>query len=107
MSEQDIHRLTANFYDAITFKAGDTPHYNTLLSMFDESAVLINNSFAKPLRFTPEQFIQGLQSNVATGDIQQFMQREIYGRTELFGKIAQRLSVYEYNFAEATSDKLP
>lgn len=107
MSEADIHRLITDFYDIITFKAGERPHYNTLLGMFDENAVLINNSFARPLRFTPEEFVQALQSQVAAGDMQQFMQREIYGKTELFGKVAQRISVYEYNFADHELERLP
>ncbi len=37
----------------------------------------------------------------------QFIIRELKGKTQVFGKLAHRLSVYEYNLGEETSGRLP
>jgi len=68
---------------------------------------LINNSFATPVEFTMKSFIQAIESQVAEGNLQQFMQRELYSKTEIFGKVAQRISVYEYTLSDQEIKNLP
>jgi hypothetical protein len=67
----------------------------------------VNNSFREPIKFTAPSFIEALESQVASGDIEQFVQREIYSKTEVFGKVAQRVSVYEYSFTDQDSPRMP
>ncbi|MCJ8211227.1 hypothetical protein MUY27_16030 [Mucilaginibacter sp. RS28] len=107
MSLLEIDHLVADFYSTISFKAGTLPDYDHLLSLFDEQSILINNSFGKPLRFTPTEYVRGLEGQVADGTMEQYMQRELFKRTDFFGKVAQRLSVYEYSFNDAVIKGLP
>ncbi len=107
MGTVDIDFLTADFYEAISFTNGETPDFAPLKMLFFGDGILINNSFIKPIVFTAESFVQALESQIAEGNIQQFLQREIHSKTEIFGKIAQRVSVYEYNFADHEMERLP
>ncbi|WDF53461.1 hypothetical protein [Mucilaginibacter sp. KACC 22063] len=107
MSKKAIDDLTSDFYKGISFKTGQRPDYSEVLNMFDNDGILINNSFAVPLRFTPETFVQALESQVANGNMRQFFQHEAYSKTEIFGKVAQRLSVYEYSFADHKIEHMP
>lgn len=107
MSTTDIDSLITEFYSSMSFQTGQRPDYDGLLLLFDQYAVLTNNSFGAPLRFTAESYIQSLQSQVADKDLRQFIQREIYAKTEIFGKVAQRVSVYEYSFADHVTERMP
>ncbi|OKS85987.1 hypothetical protein [Mucilaginibacter polytrichastri] len=107
MSTSDIDFLVTDFYQTLTFVAGDKPDLNALEALFHEEAILINNTFGRPLTFTPEEFAKGIQTKVADGSMEQFMQREVFSKTEVFGKIAQRVSVYEYSFTGHESGRIP
>ena len=107
MRTVDVDFLAADFYEAISFTNGETPDFAPLKKLFFGDGILINNSFIKPIVFTAESFIQALESQIAEGNIQQFLQREVHSKTEIFGKVAQRVSIYEYNFADHEMERLP
>jgi hypothetical protein len=107
MSISDIDNLTAQFYESISFKNSVIPDVLSLHQIFSGEGLLINNSFVEPVMFTAESFIQELEAQVANGEIKQYIQRELYSKTELFGKVAQRLSVYEYSFSDYVQDQMP
>src|SRR5882762_3854204 len=94
-----IDYITEDFYESLSFQDGELPDLETVQGLFYADGLLVNNSFGKPVTFTADTFVQALESQIAAGTLLQFMQRELYSKTEVFGKVAQRLSVYEYNFA--------
>jgi len=107
MSIVEIDYLTKDFYQAISFGHSEPPNFTPVKILFYGVGILINNSFSKPITFTAESFVKAMESQVAEGTIEQFMQRELHSKTEIFGKVAHRISVYEYNFADHEMQKLP
>jgi hypothetical protein len=107
MNVRAIDYITEDFYESLSFQDGELPDLETVAELFYTDGLLINNSFGKPVVFTAETFIQTLESQIAAGTLLQFMQRELYSKTEIFGKVAQRLSVYEYSFADHEIENLP
>jgi len=107
MGTAEIDYLTNDFYKAISFERSKPPDFTPVKILFYGVGILINNSFNTPITFTAGSFIEAMASQVADGNIEQFMEREIHSKTEMFGKVAHRISVYEYNFADHEMQKLP
>jgi hypothetical protein len=103
----EIDLLTRDLYKAITFENGTLPDFSSLKILFFGEGILINNCFAKPIVFTADSFIKEMEAQIADANIQQFMEREVFGKTEIFGKVAQRISVYEYSFSAHLGERLP
>lgn len=97
---KEIELLIQDFYKAISFTNDVYPEPDDVSILFYGTGVLVNNSYAKPLNYSVQSFVEDLTSQVVNSEIDQFVQREVYGVTELFGKIAHRTSVYEYTFAD-------
>jgi hypothetical protein len=98
MNTRAIDYITEDFYESLSFQDGEMPDLETVGSLFYADGLLINNSFGNPLTYTAGTFIQALEAQIEAGKLLQFMQRELYSETEIFGKVAQRISVYEYSF---------
>lgn len=98
MNTRAIDYITEDFYESLSFQDGEMPDLETAKELFYEKGLIINNSFGKPITFTVDGYIQSFEEKIADGSMLQFMQRELYSKTEVFGKVAQRLSVYEYSF---------
>jgi len=107
MDTTAIDSLTKDFYQSISFENAEPPELAEVKVLFFGEGILINNSFSKPITFTVESFIDAVKVQVADGSIEQFMEREIHSKTEIFGKVAHRVSVYEYNFADHAVNRLP
>lgn len=107
MTIQEIDHLTERFYQSISFNAEHYPNFDMLEELFFGDGKLINNNFEKPVDFTVQSFAQAMMKQIEGGDITHFAQQEIADQTELFGKIAQRISVYEYNFSNNASKSWP
>ena len=107
MNTRAIDYVTEDFYESLSFMDGELPDLDTVRDLFYADGLLINNSFGKPVRFTVESFIESLRVQMEQGKLLQFMQRELYSKTEIFGRIAQRVSVYEYSFSYYETDNLP
>jgi len=98
MNTRAIDYITEDFYESLSFQDGEMPDLEAARELFYEKGLIINNSFSKPITFTVDGYIQSFEAKIADGSMLQFMQRELYSKTEVFGKVAQRLSVYEYSF---------
>ncbi len=107
MNTRAIDYVTEDFYESLSFQDGEMPDLETVKSLFFADGLLINNSFGNPVTFTAETFTRALEAQIGAGTLQQFMQRELHSRTEIFGKVAQRISIYEYSFADHEIDNLP
>ena len=107
MNPRAIDYVTEDFYESLCFQDGELPDLETVKELFYGDGLLINNSFGKPVKYTAETFTAALEAQIADGTMLQFMQRELFSKTEIFGKIAQRISVYEYTFADHEIEHLP
>ena len=107
MNTRAIDYITEDFYESLSFQDGEQPDLETVKGLFYGDGLLINNSFGKPVTFTLETFTNAIEAQVAEGNLRQFMQRELYSKTDVFGKVAQRLSVYEYSLADHEIENLP
>ena len=107
MNTRAIDYITEDFYESLSFQDGEMPDLETVSGLFYDDGILVNNTFSKPVTFTAESFVRTLESQIAEGTLKQFMQRELHSRTEIFGKEAQRLSVYEYSLADHEIENLP
>jgi hypothetical protein len=107
MNTRAIDYVTEDFYESLSFQDGEMPDLETVQTLFYADGLLVNNSFGSPIKFTAASFIQSLETQIAEGKLLQFMQRELYSKTEIFGRVAQRLSVYEYSFSYHDIEDLP
>jgi hypothetical protein len=107
MNVRAIDYITEDFYELLSFQDGEMPDLETVGGLFYADGLLVNNSYGKPITFTAETFVQALEAQITAGTLLQFMQRELYSKTEIFGKVAQRVSVYEYSFADHDTENLP
>ena len=90
-----IKKAVNDAYAAISFKNGEQPRYDSINYFFIPQAQLINyiNDTAQILSIG--DFIKAFKVYVESTKIQSFHEEEIYGRTEQFGNIAQRISSYK------------
>jgi hypothetical protein len=103
MTIHEIDKLTDLFYECICFSPEHYPKFDQLQELFFGDGKLINSNFDQPLEFTVQSYIQAIMHQIDEGNASFYSQQEISDVTEVFGKTAQRISVYEYSFtAEAT-----
>jgi len=107
MNTRAIDYVTEDFYESLSFMDGEMPDLDTVRELFYEDAMLYNMSFGKPVTYSVESFIRALEDQIEEGQLTQFMQRELYSKTEIFGRVAQRTSVYEYSLVYHEIDNLP
>jgi hypothetical protein len=107
MNNRAIDYITEDFYESLSFMDGEMPDLDAVRDLFYEEGTLFNLSFGKPIIYSTSSFIGSIEDSIQDGQLTQFMQRELYSKTEIFGRVAQRTSVYEYSFAYHEIDNLP
>ncbi len=103
----EIDDLVRDYYRAITIRNEHPPELSAVQILFYGEGVLVNGSFKQPAGFSASSFVTALESEIAEGNLSQYIIHEIHGKTEFFGKLARRVSIYEYNLGEETSGRLP
>ena len=81
-------------YDGISFEEGTLPDFEKLESAFVQYAIFINFRNDTAVILSYDEFMKGYRSAVEGGAFKAVVEKEIYGKTELFGKIAHRISTY-------------
>ena len=107
MNARAIDYITEDFYESLSFMDGELPDLETVESLFLPGAIIINNTAAKPIRYTPKSFTESFEERMEDGKFIQYMQRELHSKTDIFGKVAQRFSIYEYSFVYHEIKNLP
>ncbi|HUH33682.1 MAG TPA: hypothetical protein VLZ28_06985 [Daejeonella sp.] len=102
MITQEIDHLTEHFYQSVCFSAEHYPNFDQLQELFYGSGKLINNNLEHPLDFTVQTFGHAIMAQIEAGEADYFVQQEISDKTEIFGTMAQRISVFEYSFIKDT-----
>ncbi|WP_207426308.1 hypothetical protein [Pedobacter sp. SYSU D00535] len=99
---QEIDLVIKEFYDCVCFNPEHYPKYDRLQELFYGDGKLMNCNYEKPLDFTVASYTQAVMHQIEEGNSTFYVQQEISDITEVFGRTAQRISVYEYSFeAEA------
>jgi hypothetical protein len=64
--KEELDRLTAEFFRAVSFESGETPPYENIQALFIETGLLIKNSATTPEISTVRQFVAPRQAMVAS-----------------------------------------
>jgi hypothetical protein len=94
----EIDELTELLYSCISFRQGERPDLERLKGLFIKVGILINNNDDDPLIFTIDKFVKAIDYQISAGSLKSFSEREVAGKTEVFGKVAHRFSTYEARF---------
>lgn len=89
-----IASLTDAFFRAVSFPHGGRPDYGRIRGLFINAGLLIKNTADPPDVSTVEQFIAPRLALVEAGRLTSFEEAELDHRTEVFGRVAHRLSTY-------------
>ena len=89
-----IKKAVDDAYAAISFKSGQQLAYDSIQYAFISQAQLINYITDTAQILSIGDFVKAFKNYVETTKIQSFREEELYGRTDQFGKIAQRISTY-------------
>ncbi|MFT4153401.1 hypothetical protein [Parafilimonas sp.] len=93
--EAAIKQAVDNAYKALGFSAGKQPAFDSIQYAFIPQAQLIN-FIADTAQILPiGDFVKAYKNYVETSKLQSFNEEEIYGKTDQFGHIAQRISSYK------------
>jgi hypothetical protein len=92
--EKAIVKAVDDAYASINFKKGEQPRYDDIRKAFIPKAQLINFAGDSAQATNLEQFIYLYRSFVESDSLQSFYEKELYGKTEQFGRIAERMSSY-------------
>ena len=92
--KDELDRLAANFFRAVTFEAGNAPPYDNIYALFIESGLLIKNTGATPEISTVREFIEPRAAMVRAGELTRFREVELSETTVAFGNVAHRFSAY-------------
>jgi len=89
-----ITKAVHDAYAAISFKEGEKPRYNEIKSYFIPEAQLINFRTNTAQVTGIDQFVELYKQFMESSHIHLFYEEELFGRTEQFGRIAERISTY-------------
>ena len=95
VDEAAIKKAVDDAYAAISFKAGIKPAYDSIKYAFIPQAQLIDFITDTAQILSIDDFVKAFKAYVDSSKIQNFYETEIYGRTDQYGNIAQRISSYK------------
>jgi len=90
-----IKKAVDDAYTALSFKKGEQPRLNEIKNYFIPEAQMINFRTDTAQITSLTGIINLYKQFVSENHIQLFYEEELYGKTEQFGKIAQRISTYK------------
>jgi len=93
--DEAIAKAVHDAYTSLTFKKGDTPNYEAIKTHFIPQAQLINCRSDTAQVTTINQFVYLFRSFVEADTVYAYTEKEIFGKNEQFGKIAERISSYK------------
>jgi hypothetical protein len=95
MTHPALESLIAQFFAAVSFPEGGSPHYDAIRDLFVPEGLLIKNSGDEPEISGLDAFIAPRQELFDAGRLTFFEEVEVAARTETFGNVAHRLSTYD------------
>lgn len=92
--EAAIKKAVDDAYAALSFTAGEQPAFDSIQYAFIPQAQLINYIEDTAQVLSIADFVKAYKNYVETAGIKLFREEEVYGRTDQYGNIAQRISTY-------------
>ena len=90
-----ITKAVHDAYASITFKKGEQLNYDSIKTHFIPQAQFINYGSDTAQITTVSQFIYLFRSFVEADTVYAYSEKELYGKNEQFGRIAERISTYK------------
>jgi hypothetical protein len=90
-----IKKAVDEAYAALGFKPGEQPRYDSIQHYFIPQAQLIDFITDTAQILSISDFVKAYKNYVQSTKITSFNEQEIYGHTDQFGNIAQRISSYK------------
>ena len=92
--EKAIYNTVQSAYNGLSFNEGQKPDYKMMRSAFLDSAIFRSYRSGKADVFPIEQYMVNYRSAVEGGAFKAIREKEIWGQTQIFGKVAHRFSTY-------------
>ena len=92
--EEEINKVVELAYSSLSFQKGEEPDLVLMKSAFLDGANIRSYRSNPPTVLTIEGYIKIYGDAVAKGSYKAVVEKEIWGKTEVFGKIAHRISTY-------------
>jgi len=92
--ERAVTQAVLDTYEGISFDTGTLPDFDKLGNGFVPYATFVNFRSDTAQVMAYDEFLRGYQNAVEGGGFTTVVGKEIYGKTEVFGKIAHRISTY-------------
>jgi hypothetical protein len=89
-----LDRLTSLFMASFTNTGGRRPDLAVIRDLFIPEGRIISNAGDEPVIMDLDAFIAPRQRMLTDGTLTEFSEWEISGRTERYGSVAHRFSVY-------------
>lgn len=93
-AKKQIDQITTAFFRAFTNKGGRTPEVAVMHQLFIPEGRVISNTGAAPVIYNLQQFVEPREKLLTDGSLTDFEEEELSERTEIFGNIAHRFSLY-------------
>ncbi|WP_276374593.1 hypothetical protein [Chryseolinea sp. H1M3-3] len=94
-----IDSVVQHLYKGLSFDDGEWKDAAKIETFFAADSRLIANFGTAPQIWTVAQYIEGVRNNIAKQGVKAVDEKEIFSETDIFGKVAQRLSTYEIRFS--------
>ena len=92
--EEAIQKRINLLYESMSFEEGVEPKWSNFYDCFTGNAQFINANLDAPMFLDVRTFAQVLEGQIKQHSIPQLFTQELSHRTQIFGKIAQRFSVF-------------
>jgi len=90
----ELDELVRRFFAVFTNTGGMAPHVEAVYDLFIPQGIVIKNAGPVPEIYSLREFIEPRRALLTNGTLVDFEEAEVSERTDIFGNIAQRFSVY-------------
>jgi hypothetical protein len=93
-----IDSLINQFYKSLSFTDSAWKKAEEAKVFFFDGGKIVANFGKEPQVWTLKQYISNVRENISKQSVLAVEEKEIFQSTDVFGKVAQRLSTYEVRF---------
>jgi hypothetical protein len=89
-----IDALTRSFFDVFSNRGGRVPNLDALYEICLPEAIILKTCADVPTVYSLQEFIEPRVRLLSDGQLRDFFEEELAGRTDIFGNVAQRFCSY-------------
>ncbi len=94
-AKNDIDKLVDGFFSLFSVKKGTKADLSAIFNLFISEGLIVKSSSINPEIYNLQQFIEPREKMFNDGILSDFREEEFFEKTEIFGNIAHRLSIYK------------